>query len=225
MNLFNSVFDSALVKVRFLSYGKTAFIILTLFVAVATNVMVAAETGNDYWRESAESTQSAITLPDRVLTIPEMNRWIAEYLELGGPNAFELEAVRLLNEIRAEHGLSPVIISENLMMAARFHTQIMSDLGIDFSSGLGLHSAHITGPYGGGLAVAGSVFGNSGAGGANFVGLSSGNYNPASPIDSWMNSPGHRANMLRQGETVGIGIGLKTAPGWTVHCGGCIPAE
>ena len=61
---------------------------------------------SQYWRDIVEATRSSILLPNRRLSDTERADWIAEYESLGGPNAFELEVVRLVNEIRAEHGLA-----------------------------------------------------------------------------------------------------------------------
>ena len=74
-------------------------------------------------------TRSATVLPNRMLTQSELESWIDEYRNLGGVNAYELEIIRLINEIRASYGLNPLAISPELSMAARFHSQEQVDLG------------------------------------------------------------------------------------------------
>jgi len=104
--------------------------------------------------------------------------WIAEYESLGGPNAFELEVVRLINEIRAEHGLVELTLNNNLMMAARFYTQTKVDLNLPLG--------HREGPYGGSAGTA-QAFGSSWntANGAT----GGGGITPQGVVNMWMNSP------------------------------------
>jgi len=136
------------------------------------------------WRESIESTMSAIQLPNRRLTEAEQIAWRAEYQALGGMNAFELEVVRLVNEIRVEHGLEQLVIDPVFSEAARFYAQTLTDLNLPLS--------HVGGPYGGpggaprAWGYRGSIGGNARRGGDI----------PQSAVDAWMNSPGHRAAIL-----------------------------
>jgi uncharacterized protein YkwD len=135
-------------------------------------------------------------LPNRRLTASERAAWISEYRELGGSNAFELEVIRLVNEIRASHGLSELEIDETLMQAARFYCQTLSNHG--------LRLGHREGPYGGSAATM-RAFGFTGitVNGGNAAG---GAVLPSDPVDRWMQSRGHRENMLRHSHTV-IGVG------------------
>lgn len=131
-------------------------------------------------------TESAITLPNRRLTDVERQNWIAEYMENGGASAFELEVIRLTNLERAEYGLSPLAICHTLMLAARFYAQTMANL----NTGLG----HRYGPYGGSFGTA-DAFGDrvTGVRAANGHG---GTWTPEATVAGWMNSSGHRANIL-----------------------------
>jgi len=131
-------------------------------------------------------TESAITLPNRRLTDTERQNWIAEYMENGGASAFELEVIRLTNLERAEYGLSPLAICHTLMLAARFYAQTMANL----NTGLG----HRYGPYGGSFGTA-DAFGDrvTGVRAANGHG---GTWTPEATVAGWMNSSGHRANIL-----------------------------
>jgi len=137
--------------------------------------------------------RSAITLPNRVLTDAEMSDWQAEYAELGGANEFELEVVRLVNEVRAEHNLAPFSICPTLMMAARFKSQSMSDL--DYMSHDGVYGA----PWDLMRAFGASP-------GFAAENIARGQNSPESVMQSWMNSPGHRDNILGANYTV-IGVG------------------
>jgi len=133
-------------------------------------------------------------LPNRRKTGEEVQGWINEYHLLGGVHAFELEVVRLVNIERANVGASPLMINDTLMMAARFKSQEMSNLRY-FS-----HSSPVYGDF---TAISRQLFGL-GASGEN---LAAGHESPAAVVIGWMNSPGHRENMLSSGFTE-IGVGF-----------------
>ena len=151
---------------------------------------------------SYHDTRSATVLPTRRLTETELTAWIEEYNSLGGINAFELEVVRLINEVRASYGLQPWAINPQLMMAARFHSQEMIDLR---------YFSHRSEIYGrstnraemfGHVNIQEHVFGV----GEN---LSTGRESAEAVVNAWLNSPGHRAALLGElGEaTLSIGVG------------------
>ena len=68
-------------------------------------------------------TASINPLPSRHINTTELDEWINGYVELGGINAFELEVVRLINEVRLQHDLQPLMVSPQISMAARFFSQ------------------------------------------------------------------------------------------------------
>ncbi|MCL1842192.1 MAG: CAP domain-containing protein [Defluviitaleaceae bacterium] len=141
-----------------------------------------------------QDTRSVTTLPNRQITNTELETWIEEYKELGGINAFELEVIRLINEIRAEHDLHPLMICQQTSMAARFHSQYQADMGGRIF--------HISPNHGGSVARM-RMFGNERGLGENVHG---GAYTPQRAVDGWMNSPGHRALVLNTTvRTIGIG--------------------
>jgi len=132
------------------------------------------------------------TLPNRRLTDTERAEWIGEYWAMGGPTTFELEIVRLINEVRADNNLSILEMDDTLMMSARFYTQIMSDL----NTGLG----HNMGPY----RVEGATHGASRAVVEAFGGQlrwnggngAAGHGSPEAVVNSWINSEGHRRYIM-----------------------------
>ena len=146
------------------------------------------------WQSAVPGTQSAILLPDRRLTDEERAAWIAEYEALGGPSEFELEVVRIINEIRAEHGLDQLAICLRLMMSTRFYTQTLATFGL---------WGHGEGPYGGSGATA-AAFGTN----WNTANLTSAGSSPQSAVNSWMGSDGHRRNILNP-DSGRIGIGTN----------------
>jgi len=150
-----------------------------------------------------------IVLPNRRLTDEERQEWIDEYWAFGGPTANELEVVRLVNEVRAEHGLSQLEVDYSLMMAARFFGQQAHDLR-------GLHTGtHNFGPYadensrwapnhGASYYVARAFGGRLRWGGGNW--FSGGSMTAEALVAGWMNSEGHRRYILSP-EHMFIGAG------------------
>ena len=63
-----------------------------------------------HWFNDFPTTIHPTLHPERAMTQRELAAWIAEYRELGGINAFELEVVYYVNAVRAEHGLAPLTL-------------------------------------------------------------------------------------------------------------------
>jgi len=147
-------------------------------------------------------TQSSIALPmDRPQTDIERQEWIAEYWGMGGPSGFELEVIRLTNEQRILHGLSVMQIDVMFMLPARFYAQTLATVG---------RLAHDIGPYGSSANVV-RFFDPNSIGRRNGM---SGRWTPQDVVDGWMNSPGHRDNILHPANTrVGFGSQLTDTGG------------
>ena len=156
-------------------------------------------------------TRSAAVLADRRITEQELAEWKEEYWELGGPNAFELEMVKLINIERQNIGLNPLAISPNLMMAARFHSTQMADL-VFFNHGSPHHGR---GNY------RAEMFGHSNI--QEHVwgvreNIASSTRAPYHVVQVWMNSPGHRAAIMAE-HFLTIGIGAVQGGGTTAKFG------
>ena len=149
-------------------------------------------------------TTSAIRLPNRRLTTQERTNWIAEYNQMGGASAFEREVVRLINVERNRHGLNSLAIDTRLMHASRFYAQTLAQL---IRTSLGHHY----GPYGGSFGTA-RAFGTNHPVTGNGA---AGHRTPQALVTGWMNSPGHRANILRPGLTH-VGVGSQAGGSWGV---------
>jgi len=150
-------------------------------------------------------TRSAITITNRRLSAVERQEWIDEYNANGGASAFELEVVRLVNEERENYGLNPLEICHTLMLAARFYAQTMANLNTNLG--------HREGPYGGSFETA-DAFGDRmvGVRAANGTG---GRWTPESAVQGWMDSPGHRQNILNPNITR-MGTGFHLGGQWGV---------
>ncbi|MDR2166814.1 MAG: CAP domain-containing protein [Clostridiales bacterium] len=190
----------------------------TATVAFATATEIAAVANPLHFQNALDSgliPRSAITLRDREQTPAERAAWIAEYRAMGGPSEFERAILAEINRVRASHGLNSLAWDNDLGMASRFFAQLIVDLDFQRRS---VHVAdapvHSFGPYGGSNGVARS-FGVNNRSGANASWLAIGT--PAMIVDQWMNSPGHRANLLRSGITH---AGLGSAEGGFEQHGG-----
>ena len=110
--------------------------------------------------------------------------------------AYEQEVFDLVNQIREENGLEPFVHNETLAQVARAHSQDMIDR--DFFD----HNN----PDGK------SPFDRMTAAGIRWSmaaeNIAGGQRTPEEVVESWMNSPGHRANILGDCEELGVGLAL-----------------
>ncbi len=114
--------------------------------------------------------------------------------------AFEDEVIRLTNAERMKHGLWPLRKNAALTQAARGHAldMIVNDFashrGSNGSSSADRARAAGFRPYGWGAAYVGEN-------------IAAGIHTPADAVNAWLNSPAHKANMLRP-EYREIGVGM-----------------
>lgn len=132
--------------------------------------------------------------PGDVLRIPELSSSV---------RAYEQEVVRLVNVERAKYGLSALTEDWELSRVARYKSQDMRDKG---------YFSHTSPTYGSPFAMM-KAFGISyRAAGEN---IAMGQSTPAAVVRAWMNSSGHRANILSQSFTK-IGVGYVASGNyWT----------
>ena len=117
--------------------------------------------------------------------------------------AYELEVVRLINEIRAQNGLGQLSVNTELSRVARIKSQDMHDKR---------YFSHTSPTYG-------SPFDMMTAFGIRYrtagENIAMGYRTPQSVVDGWMNSPGHRANILNANFTqIGMGY-VESGSYWT----------
>jgi uncharacterized protein YkwD len=122
---------------------------------------------------------------------------------MGGPSEFELEVLRLVNVERHNYGLNPLAIDMVFMYAARFYAQTLANHDLPLG--------HREGPYGGSANTV-LAFGGSRQGHRNGMG---GGWTPEAVVQGWMNSPGHRSNILVTGHTR-FGFGSQLGGQWGV---------
>lgn len=114
--------------------------------------------------------------------------------ETEGVLAYEREVVELVNEIRGQYGLNALSLNVELTQVARAKSQDMHDKG---------YFAHNSPTYGTPFEMM-RAFGISyRTAGEN---IAYGYRTPQAVVNGWMNSSGHRANILNSGYTQ-IGVG------------------
>ena len=123
--------------------------------------------------------------PGQTLTIPSVD---------GSVTAYENEVVRLVNDIRRQNGLSPLEANWELSRVARYKSQDMAD---------NRYFSHTSPTYGTPFQMI-QAFGLSfRTAGEN---IAYGQRTPQQVVDGWMNSSGHRANILNAAyRQIGVG--------------------
>lgn len=141
-----------------------------------------------------------VVWPDQTPGLPDVTP------PVGGDDAladFEQEVVRLVNEARAENGLPALTASGELSRVARIKSQDMVDNG---------YFSHNSPTYGTPFEMLTSFGVSYRTAGEN---IAYGQRSPQEVVTTWMNSPGHRANILNAGFTQ-IGVGYVSSGNyWT----------
>ena len=132
--------------------------------------------------------------PGEILSIPTVDATVLSY---------EREVVRLVNEIRAENGLRALTYNWELGRVARYKSEDMRDNG---------YFSHQSPVYGTPFEMIKSFGISYRSAGEN---IAWGQRSPQAVVDAWMNSPGHRANILNASFTE-IGVGYAASGNyWT----------
>ena len=123
--------------------------------------------------------------PDQIITIPSKDAAVL---------SVEEEVVRLVNAERQKNGLSPLTLDWELSRVARYKSQDMRDRG---------YFSHQSPTYGSPFDMMRSFGISYRTAGEN---IAKGYRSAAEVVSAWMNSSGHRANILNAGFTK-IGVG------------------
>lgn len=132
--------------------------------------------------------------PGQILSIPQADVSVS---------AFENEVIRLVNEVRVKNGLHALTANWELSRVARYKSQDMSDHH---------YFSHTSPTYGSPFQMI-RAFGLSyRTAGEN---IAYGQASPQAVVDAWMNSSGHRANILSSSYTqIGVGY-VASGRYWT----------
>ncbi|MBQ7343925.1 MAG: SafA/ExsA family spore coat assembly protein [Clostridia bacterium] len=131
--------------------------------------------------------------PGQVLTIPTLDT---------EAKTFESEVVRLVNIERKKAGLTELKHNWELSRVARYKSEDMRDKG---------YFAHNSPTYGTPFQMMKSFGISYRTAGEN---IAKGQTTPAAVVNAWMNSSGHRANILNPSFTE-IGVGYASGNYWT----------
>ena len=136
----------------------------------------------------------ALIYPGQKITIPTVDEGVSSY---------EKEVVRLVNEIRVKNGLNPLTEDWELSRVARYKSQDMKNNN---------YFSHTSPTYG-------SPFNMMKSFGIKYKtaaeNIAKGQATPQAVVNAWMNSAGHRANILNSSFTkIGVGY-VKSGNYWT----------
>ena len=123
--------------------------------------------------------------PGQTVNIPVKDTTVTEY---------EQEVIRLVNEVRKENGLKPLTYDWELARVARYKSQDMKDNG---------YFAHNSPVYGSPFDMIKNFGISYRSAGEN---IARGQRTPEAVMNAWMNSTGHRQNILNSSYTK-IGVG------------------
>ena len=125
----------------------------------------------------------SLIYPNQKLTIPDISE-----------KNFEAQVVRLVNQERAKYGLRALTHNWELSRVARYKSMDMRDRG---------YFSHTSPTYGSPFTMIKNFGIHYSAAGEN---IAQGQATPQAVVQAWMNSPGHRANILSKNFTE-IGVG------------------
>ncbi|MBE6595804.1 MAG: SafA/ExsA family spore coat assembly protein [Ruminococcaceae bacterium] len=127
----------------------------------------------------------ALIYPGQVITIPEVDAAALRY---------EQEVIRLVNEIRAQNGLRPLAYDWQLARVARYKSEDMR---------ANRYFSHTSPVYGSPFQMIRNFGITYRSAGEN---IAKGYTSPQAVVNGWMNSAGHRANILNASFThIGVG--------------------
>ena len=139
-------------------------------------------------------TNPALIYPGQSITIPGSDSSVTNY---------ENEVIRLVNEIRVKNGLKALTADWELSRVARYKSQDMKD---------NRYFSHTSPVYGSPFDMIRSFGISYRSAGEN---IAKGQSTPQAVVNAWMNSSGHRANILNSSYTrIGVGY-VKNGNYWT----------
>lgn len=185
---------------KFLSLTVCLFILTAMLMtgvsAATTHTVVAGESMwkiavkyqvglSEIKKANPQIANPALIYPGQVLTIPTTDNAVLSY---------EQEVVRLVNEIRVKNGLKTLTHDWELSRVARYKSQDMRD---------NRYFSHTSPVYGSPFQMIKSFGLTYRSAGEN---IAKGQATPQAVVNAWMNSSGHRANILNASYThIGVG--------------------
>lgn len=189
-------------KKLFVFTASVAIIIATLITGVSAATSHTVVRGDTMWKiavryevglseikvANPHISNPDLIYPGQVLNIPSVSQSVTSY---------EQEVVRLVNEIRLRNGLGELRHNWELSRVARYKSQDMHD---------NRYFSHTSPVYGSPFQMM-KNFGIKYRSAAENI--ARGQSSPKAVVDAWMNSSGHRANILNSSFTeIGVGYVL-----------------
>lgn len=186
----------------------SAILLMAVLVTVSSAATYTVVKGDSMWkiavryevgldeikRANPQIKNPALIYPGDVLTIPAVEDAVL---------AYEQEVVRLVNAERAKNGLSSLTHNWELSRVARYKSQDMKDNG---------YFSHQSPTYGSPFQMMKSFGISYRTAGEN---IAKGQATPQAVVNAWMNSAGHRANILNSSFTeIGVGY-VASGRYWT----------
>ena len=190
---------------------KRLFSIIALCMMFPSSVLASTHTvvkGDSMWKiatkyevglselkqENPNIKNPELIYPGQIINIPSKDRDVLNY---------ENEVIRLVNEIRVKNGMSELKSDWELSRVARFKSQDMKDNN---------YFSHTSPVYGSPFQMMKSFGISYKSAGEN---IARGQKTPETVVNAWMNSKGHRENILNSSyNTIGVGY-VKSGNYWT----------
>ena len=184
---------------RLLTAALTAALTIPMLLSTVSAATHTVVSGDTLWKiankyevglseiKSANSQIKNFDLiyPGQIINIPAVDTTVT---------AFEQEVIRLVNEIRAENGLKALTYDWELSRVARYKSQDMKD---------NRYFSHTSPVYGTPFQMIKNFGISFRSAGEN---IARGYATPQAVVNGWMNSSGHRANILNASYThIGVG--------------------
>lgn len=176
--------------------------------AAAENVRYTVVTGDSLWKiavkyqvglseiisANRQISNPSLIYPGQLINVPLTDSKVTSY---------ENKVIELVNNIRTQYGLSPLKANWELSRVARYKSQDMADKK---------YFSHTSPTYGSPFNMMKNFNISYRTAGEN---IAMGYTTPEAVVNGWMNSPGHRANILNSSFTQ-IGVGYVASGNyWT----------
>ncbi|MCL1845303.1 MAG: stalk domain-containing protein [Defluviitaleaceae bacterium] len=159
---------------------------------------------------SPTTSPQPVVLTEEWISDSQFIDWLVYYFYTGGMSEIEWDVIQYINEERAAVGAPPLEFCRRLTMAARFKSQEMVDLG---------YFHHESPVYGNFRTIPMMLFDAHNMISENLSRRVVRENIARTLVDGWMESPGHRENMLNPHHRV-VGAGVVTAMGVGVNFDG-----
>lgn len=156
-------------------------------------------------RANTQLKNPNLIYPGMRITVPTKSSFQSAPTQSSG-RAFELEVIRLVNVERSKHGLKSLSENWELSRVARYKSEDMKNKG---------YFSHTSPTYGSPFDMMKNFGIRYQTAGEN---IAYGQRSAAQVMQGWMNSPGHKANILNANFTqIGVGYAVKSdgTPYWT----------